>query len=141
MAEIQITGLKELRSKLKALEDTANSRQVKNALMDAADYVATRVRQKVPHRSGRAAASVAAFAQLNRAGVKGGGSVPYYGWLDFGSRRPVYGNPRSVGPWSGSGTGPARGRYIFPTVDEQSDRIVEMTANGLEQVIRDAGLA
>ena len=140
MVEIRVTGLRELRSELRKLEDAAGSRQVKNALMDAADYVAVRARGKVPSRSGAAAGSIRAFAQARGAGVKGGGTIPYYGWLDFGSRNPVYGNPRSRGPWSGSGKGPDKGRFIYPTIEQEADRIVEFVEKGLTQVIQDAGL-
>lgn len=140
MITVQVTGLKELRGNLQKLEDVAGTQELKNALTDAADYVAVRARAKVPSRSGAAAKSIAAFAQASRAGVKGGGTIPYYGWLDFGTRKPVRGNPRSVGPWAGSGKGPALGRFIYPTLEEQAGKIVEMVSDGLEAVIRKAGL-
>lgn len=139
-SSVQVSGLAELRRDLKQLENVDGTRELKNALMDAADMVAVRARGKVPSRSGKAAASIAAFSQANRAGVKGGGTIPYYGWLDFGTRSPVYGNPRSRGPWSGSGKGPDKGRFIYPTIDEQANRIVEMVSDGLDKVIRRAGL-
>lgn len=139
-AEVQVTGLTELRKDLKRLENIDNTKELKNALVDAADYVAVRARGKVPSRSGKAAASIAAFSQSNRAGVKGGGTIPYYGWLDFGSRTPVYGNPRSKGPWSGSGTGPSKGRFIYPALEENADKIVELVENGVQAVIKMAGL-
>jgi hypothetical protein len=141
MAAVQVSGLADLRNDLKKLENAAAARQVKNALADAADYVAVRARGKVPSRSGRAAGSIKGGSTGASAYVKGGGgNVPYYGWLDFGSRTPKKGNPRSRGPWSGSGKGPIRGRFIYPAIDENQNKIVELVGNGLNQVIRDAGL-
>jgi hypothetical protein len=132
---VTITGLKELNAALKKLEDSVLSSQVKAAFLDAADLVAVRARGKVPSRSGRAAGSISAGAAARGAYVQGGkGSVPYYGWLDFGSRHPIHGNPRSVGPWSGSGTGPKDGRFIYPAIDENSEAITELVYQGLNRL-------
>jgi hypothetical protein len=132
---VTITGLKELNAALKKLEDAVLSSQVRAAFLDAADLIAVRARAKVPSRSGKAAGSISAGAGARGSYVQGGkGSVPYYGWLDFGSRSPVSGNPRSRGPWAGSGTGPKSGRFIYPAIDENSEAMVDLVVQGLNRL-------
>ena len=137
---ISISGLKELRAALKQLGDAENSNRMKGALMDGADLVAVRARAKVPGKSGKAAGSISARVTTRGAMVVGGGDPPYYGWLEFGTRDPKTGQPRSSGPWKRSGIGPRNGRFIYPTMDECAEQVFDLVVNGLNQVIRDAGL-
>jgi HK97 gp10 family phage protein len=140
MPSIQVTGIRELRDKLRRLEKPTESTAMRAVLMDAADMVAVRARGKVPSRSGRAAGSIKATATATRAEVRGGSGVRYYGWLEFGSRHPRTGNPRSRGPWKGSGVGAPNGRFIYPSVDENATKVFEMVTEGLGRLIREAGL-
>jgi hypothetical protein len=141
MATITVTGLKELVTELGRIENPLPKQQLVASFMDAADYVAVRARAKVPTGpSNRAAGSIKATATTAGAYVLGGSGVPYYGWLEFGTREPVIGNPRKKGPWKGSGRGPVKGRYLYPTAEENEDRIVEFVAKGIDSLIRDAGL-
>lgn len=133
---VTVTGLREVQRTLAALNDVTGQATVKSAFLDAADLVAVRARAKVPSLSGRAAASIRAGATSRGGYVKGGGGrVPYYGWLDFGTRNPRKGNRRKVGPWSGSGKGPKEGRFIYPALNENHDKVVELVAKGIESVI------
>ena len=142
MAAITVTGVRELQTALKRLGEAEASAQLKGALHDAADLVAVRARGKVPSRSGRAAGSIKSGASGTSSYVKGGGgSVPYYGWLDFGTRNPVYGNSRNVGPWSGSGHGPDKGRFIYPALDENKTKVLELISKGIGKLVEDAGLS
>jgi len=134
--EIRVHGLAELRRDLRRAEDADGLRELRNGLRDAADLVARDARGRVQSRSGRARGSIRATAGGNRAYVVGGrASVPYYGWLDFGSRRPRRGNPRSVGPWSGSGSGPDKGRFIYKAIDANDMRIAELVEDALNQAL------
>lgn len=143
-ATVVVTGLTELRVKLKRLETEVGgfgSAQLKASLMDAADLVAVRARQKVPSKSGRSAGSIRPISTATKgAAVRGGSGVPYYGWLEFGGRKPVYGNPRSRGPWSGSGVGAPDGRFLYPAAQENAPQVVDMVSKGVESVLRSVGL-
>ena len=73
--------------------------------------------------------------------VTGGkGSVPYYGWLDFGTRNPRHGNTRKEGPWRGSGTGPKKGRFIYPAIEAKQEEIAVQVELGVNEVIKRVGL-
>ena len=71
--------------------------QVKDGLrqdfLEVGQKIAKDAAGTVPKKSGRAAGSIRAGVSGNNAYVAGGkASVPYYGWLDFGSRTPKKGN-------------------------------------------------
>jgi hypothetical protein len=65
-------------------------------------------------------------------------SVPYYGWLDFGSRTPIRGRPRSVGPWKGTGAGPKKGRFLYPAIDRNADNIRRRAVAAFEKAKKQA---
>lgn len=132
MTSIDVEGLPELRRLFRKLGGTEQLKGVRRALKAAAEVVAADARSRVPVRSGRAQASIRAGTSGNFGTVSGGkGSLAYYGWLDFGSRTPRTGNPRRVGPWSGSGRGPDRGRFIYPALDAKADEYVNTLADEL----------
>lgn len=136
-AEIRVEGLAEVRRGLRALEPAA-VKQFRADLVPIVRKVADRARSKVPSRTGRAAASIKSGVSGNNAYVSGGkGTVPYYPWLDFGGRSPRSGQPRSVGPWARSGAGPARGRFIFPAVDQDRDEIRTAAVEAVEKAQRE----
>lgn len=138
---VTVEGLTELRKKFKNLEDFEASKQLRKGLFEAAKIVSTDARTRVPVRSGRARASIMAGATANKAYVAGGrGTVKYYGWLDFGSRNPVSGRPRKVGPWKKSGRGPDNGRFIYAALDDKRDEVVARVAEALVQFEKEAGL-
>lgn len=124
-ADLQVdqAALKALLSALKKA-DPELQKQLKGELKKAADIVASAAKGKVPSRSGRAAGSIKSGGTAKGAYVQGGKAlVPYYGWLDFGQRKPVLGRPRSVGPWKASGKGPHKGRFIYPALDDNRDEV------------------
>lgn len=130
---VRIEGLTEVRRGLKTLGDAAGSKELRLGLKSAATLVATEARGRVPVRSGAAAGSIAAGTSGDKAFVAGGRkSVRYYGWLDFGSRTPKTGNPRSKGPWSGSGKGPARGRFIYAAIDAKRAEVEAQVRKAVE---------
>jgi hypothetical protein len=141
MAGVHVSGIAELRRALRQAQDLENLREFREGLKAAADIVAQEAKTRVPNRTGRAAGSIRATAGGNKAYVQGGKkAVPYYGWLDFGSRSPVHGNPRSVGPWSGSGTGPAKGRFIFPALEAKQDDVRDAVEKGVDAMNKKVGL-
>jgi HK97 gp10 family phage protein len=135
--EIRVEGLAELRKAFRKIGDTDSLAEVRDGLKKAAGIVANEAQSRVPVRSGAARASIRATAAGNKAYVVGGKArVPYYGWLDFGSRRPVSGNPRSRGPWSGSGVGPPKGRFIYAAIDAKERQVADAVGDALEAALR-----
>ena len=134
---VYIEGLKELRAAIEKLGNVENHARMKAALMDGADLVAVRARQKVPSRSGAAAKSIGPGITSRYAYVAGGCSPRYYGWLEFGTRTPRKGQPRKVGPWKHSGVGPHDGRFIYPAMNENAEKVYELVVNGLNTVIQE----
>ena len=113
--------------------------EVKNGLrqdfLDIGRKVAVDAQQSVPVKSGKAKASIRAGVSGNNAYIAGGkASVPYYGWLDFGTRNPKRGRPRTVGPWKATGPGPSRGRFIYPAIDRNSKQIEDAAVKALERI-------
>lgn len=132
---VYVTGLADVRRDLRKLGDAEQLSEVRDALKQGADIVASDARRRIPRRSGRAAESVRATAGGNKAYVQGGkSSVPYYGWLDFGSRHAKHGEPRSVGPWAGTGAGPAKGRFIYPAIDSRIEEVARYVGQAIDRV-------
>lgn len=137
-AQIQIDGLKETAAAFRRVESLST---LSRHLRAVAEKVANDARAKVPRgKTGAAAASIRPRSSSGTASVVGGKkSVPYYGWLDFGTRDPRSGQPRSVGPWKGSGAGPTRGRFIYPAVDENEEEIRRAALKAVEEAYKEAG--
>jgi hypothetical protein len=115
-ASIQIEGLAEFRRDLKKIDDQL-VKELRVDLLAIAKEIAKETQRRVPERTGSAKRSIRAGVSGNNAYVAGGKkAVPYYGWLDFGSRTPRRGRSRQTGPWKGSGAGPKGGRFIYPTI-------------------------
>lgn len=135
MAEIEIEGLAAFRRGLRQI-DPQLAKDFRQEILPIARRVADDARGRVPQKSGRAAGSIRGGVSGNNAYVAGGKkAVPYYGWLDFGSRRPVKGNPRSQGPWSGSGRGPKGGRFIYPAIAANREDIAKQAAEAIDNII------
>lgn len=137
-AGVQVPGLADFRRDLNNI-DPALTKQLRSDLVDIGRVVAADAASKVPSRSGRAGESIKAGASGNNAYVQGGKkTVPYYGWLDFGSRKPVRGNPRSVGPWTKSGRGPKKGRFIYPAIEANRDKIQTKAGAAVDRAANEA---
>lgn len=132
-AGIKADGLAAFRRDLKKI-DPELQKQLRVDLLAVGQLIARQVAGQVPKVSGRAAASIRAGVSGNSAYVQGGkATVPYYGWLDFGSRRPIEGRPRSVGPWKNSGPGPQRGRFIYPTITRNRQVIKDKATSAFDK--------
>ena len=136
---VEITGRRELTRALNRVEkDIGKALTVE--LRDAADEVAKEARRAVPSRSGRAAKSIRSVGTKLRVAVVGGRkSVPYYGWLEFGSRNPRLGRSRRVGPWVGSGSGPPKGRFLIPAAGRVMPRVRRRIEDAIRIARRQAG--
>lgn len=122
-AGIVIPGLGEFRRDLRKI-DPALTKELRGDLLAIGKDIAGDAQNLVPSKTGRARGSIKAGVSGNSAYVQGGKrDVPYFGWLDFGSRKPKRGNPRRVGPWKGSGPGPKEGRFIYPAIRRNRPRI------------------
>lgn len=128
--KVQVQGLGQLRSALRKVQaDLPKELNVEFGRI--AEQVAARVRPLVPHRSGKAAASV-----QGKSGGKiafGGRQAEYYPWLDFGGR---VGRGRSVIRPIVSG-----GRYVYPTIADSRDLIEGETEKAIERVLKHAELS
>lgn len=139
---VTVEGLATVRRQFRDLGDAEGRIELRDGLKAAAEIVADDARQRVPKGdTGRARASVRATAGGNRAFVRGGRTtVPYYGWLDFGTRTPIMGRPRSVGPWKDSGRGPRGGRFIYPALEAKRDEVVAKVDEAMSKAVRALGL-
>jgi hypothetical protein len=139
-AGIKIEGLVEVQRALRKLEPEL-AKELKTELASVARDVAQDAQSRVPTDSGRARGSIRAGADVKGPYVAGGKqAVPYYAWLDFGSRRPKSGRPRSVGPWKGTGAGPEKGRFIYPAIDRNRDDVTARAVDAFENAKKQAGL-
>lgn len=137
--EVKVTGLNELGRAFKQI-DTQLPGALKEGFTKIAESVATDVRAKVAHKSGRAAGSVTARGKQRGAAIAVGGSrAPYYPWLDFGG---------SVGRGHKPGVGGSGaikrdmvpdGRYLYPTIAEHNKQIKNEVDQLLERLARQAG--
>jgi hypothetical protein len=150
-AEINVTGLRELRAALRQVDKTILP-ELRQGLKSAVDILATDVKTHVPHNSGRAAASVRSVASGNTIYLKAGGArAPYFGWLDFGGKLPDK-RPRTKRAlsWDGA-TNPSMraegatraklpdGRYIYPALRRKTPMIVNKAADAFDDAARRAG--
>lgn len=128
---IEVAGLRELRAQLKKA-DAALPKQIRVALNTASELVIAYARPKVPTRSGRARASLKVRSSQTQARIAAGGTrAPYYPWLDFGGtvghddsvKRPFY----------------TEGRYVYPGLRTNRDKITQVMADALTELARGAG--
>ena len=142
MAGVQVVRIEGLKEVNRALKDMGNGldREFKVEAKGVAEIVAREARSNVPTVSGKAKGSIRAGAESKGAYVAGGKkSVPYYSWLDFGSRKPLSGRPRSVGPWKGSGKGPDKGRFIYPALTANRGEVEKRTKRAVKVAKKKAG--
>jgi hypothetical protein len=128
---IRVEGLRDLNRALRQFGDERLPKQVKAAARDAADIVAREASRRVPHRSGRLAASIRAGGQARGAVVRAGGArVPYAGWIEFGGTHRVRGRGRASRPYV------AGGRYIRPSARDKEKQVIAAFERGIEIAAR-----
>lgn len=129
---IQVAGLREFQAALKKM-DADLPKQLRVALNAASQLVIDYAKPKIPRRSGAAAASLKVRSSQRAARIAAGGrKAPYYPWLDFGG---------SVGPGA-SVHRPfyTEGRYVYPGIRQNKDKIQETLETALADLARGAGL-
>lgn len=130
------------RELVKALKEVDKElpKELRRGFLKIAARVAGDVAQKLPKGpSGNLSKKVRPRASQRGAGITWPRtSIPYAGFIEFGN---VTGRGGGVGPGD-SHPRPFRqeGRYIFPTVEAQRDRIVGEIEDVIAGVIKKAGL-
>lgn len=133
---VSVEGLKELRKALGQI-DKQLPKNLRVRLKKIGDVVAADARAHMPVKTGRARASVKSGVSGNTAYVQEGKqAVPYVAWLDFGGtlkptgrRRNTISRPRLP-----------RGRYLYPAIDRNRDRIVTEAVAAFDETARELGL-
>jgi hypothetical protein len=129
---IQVSGLREFQKALRDM-DRDLPKQLRIALNSASELVINYAKPKVPKRSGRAAGSLKVRSSQKQARIAAGGArAPYYPFLDFGG---------SVGPGK-SVHRPfyTEGRYIYPGLKANKDKITQQLEVALTELAKSAGL-
>ena len=114
--EVKIRGIRELDAGLAQLARNIETSVPRDAVQPVAEQVASTVRGRVPHRTGRLAASVGVVTRGPVTSVEMGAGLPYAKWIEFGAYR---------------GRKPAGGRYVYPT----AKRTQRAFAKHCEQVV------
>lgn len=129
---LQVEGLRDMSRALRRLDQDA-PKALRLALNDVAQLLIDEVVPQIPRRTGKAAASLKVASSRTAARIRvGGNKAPYYPWLDFGGR-----------------TGPGKsvnrrfykeGRYLFPTLKREREKIEGAMRRTLAGVATEAGL-
>lgn len=114
-ASVDTSDLDRLVARLASGADDVAAR----AARDTATAVASRWRGRVPHRSGRLAASIGVSSE--RSGAALSASAPYAGWIDYGGTR---GRPYVP-----------QGRYLGPAMEGAERTFVEASVSGLDRLL------
>lgn len=124
-------GVKDVQRALRQIGD-GSEKELKVEFTKIAETVAGDIRPKVPHRTGKAARSVKARgSQRGGAIAFGGSAAPHYPWLDFGGS---VGRNRSIKrPFI------QEGRYVYPTIREHREDLIERTDAVIARLARKAG--
>jgi hypothetical protein len=131
-AQIQVTGLKELRRDLRKFEtDTAWKPALKSAYLTIArDVEAKAVASASNSRMGsRARGSIKGKGTTTNASIQAGAGVPYYGGFEFGSIRYRQFPPKREG-----------GYHLYPTISENSDAISDQFLTEVDKALSAAQL-
>lgn len=132
IATVQVDGLRQFNAALKKM-DADLPKATRIALNGAVDIVADYAKRQIPHRSGKAAASVKARSTRTTARITAGGrKAPYYAWLDFGGKT---GRKRSV-----DRVFYKEGRYLYPALRIKRDEFTAAMERGLVAIAEGAGV-
>jgi hypothetical protein len=144
----KVVGLDELRRELKRLDDAGLIGELKDVNYEVASSVIGPMKSKaagIGAMEARAAATLSASKAAARAQVNfGGAKAPFAGGAEFGAGRDSirsrasgsYVGYRQFNPWRGNG-GDA-GYFMYPTIRDRMDDIVERYGDGIEKITRKA---
>jgi hypothetical protein len=148
---IRVKGLDEFRKELRKLQDAAGADGL-SLLKDANFRVANMVIGKAQSRASglgamqaKAASTMKAGRAQARATITGGARIPFFFGAEFGAYSNV---PRQRGgrafvgfnqfePFKKPGNGNA-GYFLYPTIKAESKRIIDMYADELEKISKQA---
>lgn len=133
VAKITVTGLRDFQAALKKM-DADLPKQLRIALNESADLVIKYALPRMPTKTGRARSTLKARSSQRVARIAmGGKKAPYVPWLDFGGQGRVKGRP-----------GPRpfikAGRYVYPGLESNRDKITAKLQEALTRLATDAGL-
>lgn len=118
MAEVEIRGLRQLGAGLQRLARSITEAAPRDAVQPAAEQAADSIRARVPHRTGRLAASVHTARHGTTVQVRMGDGLAYARWIEYGRG------------------GPAMGRYVYPTAKSREDQFRRDAERVAHQQIR-----
>lgn len=126
-AEVHIEGWKEFAKAVKKADPELN-KELKRRGKEIAELVAADARGRAPKLKGKLAGSIKAGSTNKGAYVQGGkGTVPYFGWIDFGGQRKGKNGALAERPFM------TEGRILFPALWAQRDTVEK----GYEMLVRD----
>lgn len=135
---IQITGFKEFRAQLKAM-DSDTPRMVKAVFNVSAELVTAAAKRRAPVRTGRLRDSIRVASTTTRAQIReGGGGVDYAGATDYGNVRKA---GRGVGRRDSGGLKfIPTGRIMYPAFLAMEAQVRAEMAQGLTDLARSKGV-
>ena len=151
-ATVNVKGLDQFRRELRKIQQDGGTDGIallKEANVRVANYVIAKAQAKaagVGRMQAKAAATMRAGRQQARATIIGGGAkMPYFFGAEFGAYpnvRRTRNNRSFVGfnqfeRWKKPGNGNT-GYFLFPTMREESRRIIDMYGDELDQIAKQA---
>jgi hypothetical protein len=134
---VYITGLKELRRDFQKFSPELQKLMGLELTRVVAGVLVPDIQAKIPmsdKRKRHARETVRAVAFQGGVGIRAGSAaVPYYGWLDFGGDLPGRGRGRDQ---TISRPFYREGRYIYPTIAEDSDDLTAAALKATDDMIR-----
>jgi len=129
--EVTFRGLKEVGTAFRQV-DRELPIELKLSFRAIVTKVIGHAQSRIPHITGRAAASLKPRATQKGAAIAfGGTAAPYYPWLDFGGR---VGRNRSISrPFI------KEGRYVYPTIRADREMIIKDVEDAVEHTAEKAG--
>lgn len=137
---VEVEGLREAVKALKALDDKAPG-ELRDASKGIAEDVAGKAKARASSLGGVAAhvaPTISARAGATSAGVGlGGAGNPEAMGAEFGGgRRPT---TQQFQPWRGNGE--SAGYFVYPTIRDESDHIVDQFTDAIDDLTRKLGLS
>lgn len=132
---IRVEGLDAFRKELRKLDDAGLMDELKAVNQKVAELVVTKAKlraQFVGAQAAKAAESMKASRQAARSVVAGGGRrSAFFGGAEFGSVQfPQF------KAWQGNGRN--AGYFLYPTIRESTDEIVELYGDEIDKITRRA---
>lgn len=135
--EVRVTGLREFRRNLKAL-DSSLPKGVRKAGNEAAQIVVDAAKPRVPIGPGRGGHAVSSIRKASTQSAvrvaEGSARFPYMPWLDFGGVINKHTATPTKRPFM------KEGRYIWAAFADHQELVVQTYQDALKGLAREAGL-